>query len=259
MTTSLIISTYNNVPFLRLSLNSLLEQSVFPDEVLIADDGSTHETKDFIEQFKKNCPIRLIHVWQEDKGFRLSKIRNEAIKVSCCEYLIFIDGDIVMHDRFIEDHKRLARRGYYVTGSRVFISEKATNEMAESSMPKKIFFWDDSIVFGRINALYLPQLTNVTVNIHKGRRLYGRGANMAMWKKDIELINGFNQDIVGYGDEDSEAFNRLNNNQIIRRYAKFQAIAYHLHHEPKVNNQDREILRINDDSILVCKNGLRQL
>lgn len=45
MTVSLIISTYNSPKALDLCLMSVLQQSVLPDEVLIADDGSNEETR----------------------------------------------------------------------------------------------------------------------------------------------------------------------------------------------------------------------
>ena len=53
MTVSLIISTYNSPKALDLCLMSVLQQSVLPDEVLIADDGSNEETRKIVEEFKK--------------------------------------------------------------------------------------------------------------------------------------------------------------------------------------------------------------
>jgi len=51
MKTSLVITTYNWPEALELVLLSILKQSVLPNEILIADDGSTKETKHLIERY----------------------------------------------------------------------------------------------------------------------------------------------------------------------------------------------------------------
>lgn len=53
MKTTLIISTYNRPEALSVCLDSVRFQTVMPDEVIVGDDGSTSETKDLIESFKR--------------------------------------------------------------------------------------------------------------------------------------------------------------------------------------------------------------
>ena len=57
MKTTLIISTYNRPEALSVCLDSVRFQTVMPDEVIVGDDGSTSETKDLIESFKKDFPV----------------------------------------------------------------------------------------------------------------------------------------------------------------------------------------------------------
>src|SRR5687767_6249148 len=115
MTTSLSIATYNWPSALELSLQSVLAQSVLPAEILIADDGSGEDTRRLIERYQVNFPVPLIHVWQPDEGFQLARIRNKAISVSKGDYILQIDGDVILHPQFIKDHIRFARRNCYVT------------------------------------------------------------------------------------------------------------------------------------------------
>ncbi len=82
---SLLVSTYNSPEYLALSLKSVLMQSRMPDEVVIADDGSGDETKEVIDEFRKECPVPVKHVWHPDDGFRLSAIRNKIGRASCRE------------------------------------------------------------------------------------------------------------------------------------------------------------------------------
>lgn len=101
---SLIISTYNWPQALELCLNSVAVQKHLPNEVIIADDGSDDKTKSLIDQLKKDFPVPLIHVWHEDKGFRKTIILNKAVHQSTCEYIIQVDGDVVLDKHFIGDH-----------------------------------------------------------------------------------------------------------------------------------------------------------
>lgn len=57
---------------------------------------------------------------------------------------------------------------------------------------------------------------------------------MAYWKQDAIAINGYNEDIIGWGCEDCDFVIRLSNSGIKKKWIKFSAIAYHLYH--KSNN-----------------------
>ena len=119
ISTSLIISTYNRSDALELCVKSVLRQSLLPDEIIIADDGSKAASSE----------VTIIHVWHEDLGFRLASIRNKAIAKASKEYIIQIDGDIVLHKDFVKDHVHFAKKGSFVTGSRVLIREGLTQKM----------------------------------------------------------------------------------------------------------------------------------
>ena len=82
MTVSLIISTYNRPDALRLCLLSVFAQTQLPDEVIIGDDGSRPDTRQVIEELRGISPVKIIHVWQKDSGFRLARMRNKAVAVS---------------------------------------------------------------------------------------------------------------------------------------------------------------------------------
>lgn len=110
ISSSLIVSTYNWPEALDLVLLSILNQTVFPIEVIIADDGSTNKTKELIEKYQKIFPVKLMHVWHEDDGFRKTIILNEAYRIAQGDYIIQIDGDIILNKYFIEDHLKNANQ-----------------------------------------------------------------------------------------------------------------------------------------------------
>lgn len=114
---SLIATTYNWPDALRLCIESIGRQTLVPFEVIIADDGSTDDTRTLIERMRKDFPCPIVHAWQEDLGFRAAEVRNNALRLCKGDYVVFIDGDIIMHPHFVEDHAKMAQPGYYVIGS----------------------------------------------------------------------------------------------------------------------------------------------
>ena len=104
MNCSLIICTYNWPEALGLVLSSVATQSILPNEIIVADDGSSESTATVIEEFSSKISIPIIHSWQEDVGCRIPHSRNRAVAKSNFEYIIMIDGDTVLHESFIKDH-----------------------------------------------------------------------------------------------------------------------------------------------------------
>lgn len=254
---SLIISTYNWPEALRLCLESVNRQTLVPDEIIIPDDGSTAETANIIDSLRSEmkCPIK--HVWHEDDGFRKTVIHNKAIREECTgDYLIFTDGDIIFDRHFVSDHVKMAEKGYFVLGSRVLLTPKLTNTLIANNSIRVNPFTKG--VLHAMNAFYMPWLGRWTWKYRINDKLYGRGANMAMYLSDFKLINGFNEDMVGWGMEDTDMINRLNNNGIKRKFAKFRAIEYHLYHQERKHNLDNNVLlkKLIEDKCKFSPNGL---
>lgn len=227
--TSLLISTYNWPEALELCLLSVLKQTVLPNEILIADDGSKEETKNFINEFRKRTTIPIKHVWHEDEGFRKTIILNEAVRLSSCEYVIQTDGDILLHPDFIQDHLEDCRKGHYIRGSRSLISEERTKEL----LKEKIFQlgWKNSGLKNKFNSIHNPALSFVFSFFSNPKSIEGvKGCNFSFWKEDFIKVNGFNNDITGWGREDSELAIRLINAGVFKKHLKFKAVCFHLHH-----------------------------
>ena len=104
---SLVITTYNSPDVLDLALLSALAQSEFPCEIIVADDGSTNDTAMLVEAYRVASRIPVVHVWQEDCGFRAAASRNRAIAAARGSYIVIVDGDMLLHRDFIKDHKRM--------------------------------------------------------------------------------------------------------------------------------------------------------
>jgi len=256
---TLLISTYNWPEALALVLASVQAQRVLPDEVVIADDGSRTPTRDLIAREARTFPVPLVHVWHEDTGFRLAAIRNRAIAAATGRYLVQIDGDILLHPGFVAAHRAHARPGHWVQGSRALLGEQVSRRLlAGESVALGPFMQD---LNHRPNAFHAPWLAPF-VRGPQDPMTRVRGAHMAFWRDDLVRTNGYDEEIEGWGREDSELATRLDHLGVRRRNLKFAAVAYHLWH-PQANfdaierNHER-LLRTRRERLTRAARGLDQ-
>jgi glycosyltransferase involved in cell wall biosynthesis len=257
--TSLIITTYNWPEALLLVLKSVEEQSIRPDEVVIADDGSKEETTNIIKKFSQKTKLNIIHSWQEDIGYRLSMSRNKAIKKSKGEYIVMIDGDMILHPNFIEDHINFARQRTFVQGVRAKISDSKSKEILKNH----------SILFKQFDVSLKSKRYSIRNKLlsflFSGKKYFNKlnmflGCNMAFFRKDCLNINGFNEDFIGWGRDDSEFGARMLHSGLDRRDLRFSAVAYHIHHEGNsramLERNHQIYLDILKRKIIRCENGI---
>ena len=251
--TTLIITTYNQKERLALVLDSVCALNPLPKEVLIADDGSTNDTRELIKSYQRNFPCELRHIWQEDRGFRAGQIRNRAIDSACGKYIIIIDGDMILDSRFVAEHLRFAQRGVVLQGSRVILGQDKTDEILKQKDFRFAFkIHSLNSLHCNILAKFIYKTSKITADFFEKNDLIKgvRSCNMSFFKSDCEAINGFNEEFVGWGREDSEFVARFLFNGGEMRRVKFNAIAYHLYHP----ENSRATLESNHNIyIYICK------
>lgn len=259
MKTSLIITTYNSPKTLRLVLSSVVMQSVQPDDVIIADDGSTEDTGIVIKRF--SYLLNITHSWQMDKGFRVARSRNKALLKAKGDYIVIVDGDMVLHQHFIRDHLRIAKKGFFTQGSRVIVDEETTNK-ALTTMKIKFPFFNKNIK-NKANGLSIPLVSFLISRLSSRKKTESvRSCNMAFWRCDVVHINGFNNRFEGWGREDSEFIIRMINSGIKRQNLKFGGIAYHLYHQENskasLAKNDELLYNAIQYGITACDDGLNE-
>ncbi len=260
---SLIISTYNWPGALLLCLRSVRNQKVLPGEVIIADDGSAQETANLIEEMRAGFPVPLHHVWHPDEGFKLAAIRNKAIAKAKGEYIIQTDGDLILHPYFIADHLQMRKPGYFVTGSRVMLSAKSTSQLIENrSINLKKYGKDRSNLVNGIRNKFLRNMLATRYKVKSGYEYYVKGCNMAFWRNDLVMVNGYNEAFTGWGREDSELAIRLINAGLKKQFIKMGGICYHLFHRLASRELEPKNVAIMEDAIrhkhIKAGNGLSQ-
>jgi glycosyltransferase involved in cell wall biosynthesis len=262
MQCTLIIATYNWAEALTLCLKSVLVQTVLPSEIIIADDGSTFETKAVIDAYRKITKVPIRHLWHKDEGFRKTIILNEAIRAAKYEYIIQIDGDIIIDKYFIQSHIETARQGFFIRGSRGLIKKNTTEKLLQNNSVNVHFF--SRGLANRMNSFPSSLLSAFHNIIIKAGYVNGIiGCNFSYWKKDIIAVNGYNNDISGWGQEDSELGARLMNNGTAKRNLKYKAICFHLFHNHFSRDRNALNMQLLDktitDKIIQCTNGYNNI
>jgi glycosyltransferase involved in cell wall biosynthesis len=234
---SVLLATYNWPEALSLSLQGLREQTNQDFEIIICDDGSKEETKKLIAQFQADFPVPIIHLWQEDLGFRKTLILNQGIQHAKGDYLVFLDGDCIPQNDFIAQHLKLAEKNHLVTGSRILSNQKfsqilcASGKWSHQQLMSNIFSWG---IKGFVNKwlpifIKLPDHSSRLYKKFEWRRI--KGCNMACWKSDALAINGFDESFTGWGHEDADFVFRLQKNGVIRKSGAWATEVIHLWHK----------------------------
>jgi len=256
---SLIVSTYNWPEALHLSLLSIKRQVQLPLEVIIADDGSSEKTRTVIQKHLVDFPVPLRHIWQQDFGFRKCLILNKAIAETSGNYLVQVDGDTILNKYFIKDHQDLAEAGTFVRGTRAHIAVKEHSYIFRTETTDFNFL--SKGIVNRFNALRLPALSFLLQKkSHDSHSV--RGSNLAYWKQDYLLINGYNNDLQGWGHEDEELAARFVNNHLLKKTIKLKAVQFHLYHKPESREQETQhteaLERTRLEQLKTCANGYAQ-
>jgi glycosyltransferase involved in cell wall biosynthesis len=232
---SVIVTTYNREDALAAVLRSLARQSDAGFEVIVADDGSGPATAALVAQTAQGFGRRLAHVRHEDRGFRAAEIRNRAILAARGDYVVFLDGDCLARSDFVAAHRRLAEPGWFVTGNRVLLSQDLTARVLRERLASERWSavrWLAERARGGVNRL------SALAGLPLGplRRLYARhwrgarSCNLAVWRADLQKVDGFDAAYAGWGREDSDLFVRLLRAGVRRKDGRFATGVIHLWH-----------------------------
>ncbi len=235
MLISVVVATYTRPDALAAVLRSLAKQDDRQFEVVVADDGSKQDTEAVVRRAQTTAPMPLLHVWQEDTGFRLAAVRNRATAHAHGDYLIYLDGDCIVRRHFVRAHRALAEASWCVTGGRVLLSEAFTR--AALANGTAVEDWSVAgatlaAVQGKVNrASSLPRLPLGPIRKFGGRRWQRlRGCNFSAFRTDIEKVNGFDECFQGWGFEDSDFAARLIESGVRLKNGRLATNVYHLWH-----------------------------
>ena len=235
MRIAVIVTTYNRPDALSAVLEGFLEQTDGDFELVIADDGSTAETAEVVKQYQQRASFPILHVWQEDAGFRAAAIRNRALAQTAADYIIFTDGDCVPQPDFVARHRALAEPGWFLSGNRLMLSPEFTEQVLREKTPIQRWRFRDWLRArqqGHIERL-LPLLHLPDSPLRKiaPRRWQGaKTCNLSAFRSDLMRVNGLDESYTGWGLEDSDLVIRLIRAGLGAKSARFATPVFHLWH-----------------------------
>ncbi len=103
MKISVVIPTYNRREILARTLDTLFAQD-FPCnqyEIVVAVDGSTDGTVEFVRALRPACPL---HVVQHSRNLGQAAARNSAIMIAQGEVVVMIDDDLLCDRALVKEH-----------------------------------------------------------------------------------------------------------------------------------------------------------
>jgi hypothetical protein len=257
---SLIIAVYNKPDFLEKVLTSVGHQTYRSFEIRIADDGSDEQVSAILSKFKELLPMPIRHIRHEDNGFQKTIIANKAVAAAAGEYLIFIDGDCILHRRFIERHFCHRQKGAVLAGRRVMLSEAGTKSLRLADIDNHhiespLFWWNRCLPRQRKHGFYIPFSFSIE-NFFK-KRYWITGANFSMHKEDFASINGYDETITGRGGEDINLTERVRLKGLSIKTITREALQYHLYHTSAPVPHDRQVFeRLSRPQLFWAEHGL---
>ena len=108
-TLTIIVPLYNSAEYMRKCIDSIVSQTVLPDELMLIDDGSTDQSGEICDEYAAKYDfISVYH--REHKG--LVDGRKFGSANAKGEYILFIDSDDWALDGYVEDAKRLIQSNH---------------------------------------------------------------------------------------------------------------------------------------------------
>lgn len=269
---TIIISVYKKTETLRVILDALERQSMPVDEILVSEDGESIEMKHFVNSLHNS---KIKHITQKDEGWRKNKALNNAIRNATSEYLIFIDGDVVPHPRFVEGHIYCSKPRRVCAGKRVELGPRYSQMLIDGKitidkLAKRFLFKAYSLHKDGTrhfeDGIYVePQSWIYKKFIEKKNISYLIGCNFSCYKKDIESINGFDEQYINPAiGEDVDINWRFRTSGIEVVSCRNIANVYHLYHKKGFGSNEgiinNKILNHTiETNQYICLDGLKKL
>ena len=266
-TISVVITTYNRPDALTAVVEACFLQDDKNFEIIIADDGSGANTRDCIDRLRARSPVLLKHVWQPDDGFRAAMARNRGTLAATGDYIIFLDGDCIPQRDFIARHRALAQPGFLVSGSRILLSQRFTEQVLSEHIDVPALGLFDKLRYrlrGDMNKVL--QLMLRWPDLGRVRRKFSwrriKSCNLAVWRADLEKVNGFDESFVGWGHEDSDLVVRLFHAGVLRKDGALATEVLHLWHREARRDEEssnrKVVLERAANKTIQATRGLRE-
>lgn len=256
MKATVIISVYKNIEALSAVLYSLEQQTEQDFEVIVSEDGANQAMAQWIANYPSRWSLQ--HLTQEDTGWRKNRALNRAVLAANTDWLVFIDGDCVLHPRFVEMHIRYSGAGIVLAGKRIKLNPCLSGRLLRRERLHLLpyLFWHRGCQCVE-EGFYIPLARLLRRPV---RHL--TGSNMSMSRTDLLAVNGFDENytLPAIG-EDYDIEWRLPASGCKIVSLRNLAVQYHLYHKENWIDDTVNMAyfrTVHAANQIVCKNGIRK-
>lgn len=199
----IIIPTFNNLEELRSCLHCFNKQTIRDFHIWICVDGSTDPTVEFLAGTKDFVFNYSVLEHSDKRNHQRAATRNLALAKLNATYLVFLDSDLIVQDDFLEKHLEVLKQGAAISVGKIRLEA------------------------GNIWSAYVQQRGKQRF---KNKQLipfkYFETNNAAMPADVFRDVNGFDENFVVYGGEDTELACRIWKQHRLNTVNNEKAIAF---------------------------------
>lgn len=212
MKVSVVICFYERVDLLAVCLSSLRDAGGTIHEVVVADDGSGEEAVRGVRDLASRCEVPVVHAWHPRQGPRRAATRNNGIRRASGDYLIFLDADFAVLPGAVRSHVDAARPGFFAAGRCKYTTEeqarKILSEGGSAGLLEAVYreLSDEPVEKEHRRFVRNAFLSRIGLR-GAGKVLFG--GHFSAFRNDIEAVNGYDENYVGWGAEDLDMARRM--------------------------------------------------
>jgi glycosyltransferase involved in cell wall biosynthesis len=260
---SVILTTYERPSHLERSLASLALQRNMAGrfEVVVVDDGSKDRTPEVVDRFSRSVDFPVKLTTHEHQGFRVSLCRNDGIRASVGSYVLISDSDCLFPPNHLEQHLRAQKPGVVRAGNCYRLDRAATERLRVTDVIAGTYC--SQISYAERWRVWRGWIGDVRYQLRRHPlKPKLMGFNIAISRSDLEAVNGFDEQYVGWGCEDDDFAARLRMAGKRVRTVVGYTQAYHMWHPvdpsyPAVWSQGANVERLlHGKRDVKCRKGL---
>jgi glycosyltransferase involved in cell wall biosynthesis len=226
---SVVMNTCNRAARLRWALASYLRQTAQDFEIVVADDGSTDDTPEVVERFRRSAPFEVQYVRHEHQGHRRAAILNRGIERCRGSQVLFTDCDSLASSRLIEVHQRHMRPERILIGAYVRLGPRETESLTDAVVQSGAF---EELLDSRRRGELMRRHRKARwqILLRRRRRPHNLGLNYSAARAALLRINGYDEEYRGWGGADGDVRERLRKIGV-RPYSAYDgALVFHMWH-----------------------------
>lgn len=220
---ALSLTTYQKPWHLRRALASIAGQRGVEGrmELVVTDDGSTDETAEVVEEFRRRVRFPVSFTTHEHFIYHPSRSRNDGARATTAPYLLFVDGDCVLPPDHVAIHLAQRKPGCAMLGDCYRADESLTVTLTEEEAAEGAFVhWKLGAERRRLDRQHRKNRLYSFLRHSTKPKLISN--NVGIWRSDFERVNGFDENFMNWGCEDDDLGRRL-----IRSGVRLESILAH--------------------------------